>query len=278
MASSVAAPTSGVVGAKSAKSKWTRVAALGFLLVSAGMAFWLIGGILAGQSLAGDTGMLFIPLVLGLVAAAVVSRFGTAGKVIGIVLALALLIPPTGVFYAAFSLAAPGAFFEFSGATMYTVGILSALGYTIGSLVRRRSVAEETTSGEKRAMSVMLGIVVLAVVLSAVMTLTSRSTVDDAAATGATTVTMSNFEFEPGTFEATADEPTKILVANSDGFVHDFAIPALDVESGIVNPGSEVLLEVTAPAGEYVVYCNLHSDTSDENPETAGMAALLTVK
>ena len=278
MASSVAAPTSGVADAGTAKSKWSRVASVGFLLVSAGMAFWLIGGILAGQSLAGEGGMLVIPSVIGVVASAVVTRFGMAGKVAGIVLVLALLMPPTGVFYAAFSLGAPGAFFEFSGATMYVVGILSALGYTIGSIVRRNEVHTEATRGESRAIRVMLGIVVLAIVLSAVMSFTSRSTVDAAAAAGATEVTMSDFEFEPGTFQATAGETTKILVSNSDAFVHDFAIPALGVESGLINPGSQKLIEVTGDAGQYTVYCNLHSDTGEKDPEKAGMAAMLTIE
>ena len=277
MASSVAAPTGVVVGHP--KSKWTRVATLGFLLVAAGMAFWLVGGVLAGQSLSGEAGFIVIPIVLGLVAAAVVSRVrGMAGKVLGIVFVLALLMPPTGTFYAVFSLAAPGAFFEFTGAAMYTVGILSALGYTIGSIVRRNDVHAEATAGEKRAMRVMVGIIALALVASAVMSLTTRTSVDAAAAAGATTVTMSNFEFAPGTFEATAGETTKILVHNSDGFVHDFAIPALGVESGIINPGSEKLIEVTGDAGEYTVYCNLHSDKGEKDPEKAGMAALLTIK
>lgn len=276
MASSVAAPTS--VAAGHPKSKWSRVASLGFLLVAAGMAFWVVGGLVAGQSLTGESAFLLIPVVLGVIASVVVPRFGMVGKVLGIVFVLALLAPPTGAFYAAFSLGAPGAFFEFSGAAMYTVGILSALGYTIGSIVRRNDVHDEATRGETRAMRVMLGIVVLAIALTAVMSFTSRTSVEASAAAGATEVAMSNFEFAPGTFEATAGEPTKFLITNSDGFVHDFAIPALKVESGLVNPGSQKLVEVNAPAGEYTVYCNLHSDKGETDPEAAGMAAVLTVK
>ena len=273
MASSVAAHTDAAVG--HAKSKWTRVASLGFLLIAAGMALWIAGGLIAGQSMGEELGMFGGAIAVALIGSFVVQRFGTVGKAAGIVLALLIM---GMLFWVAFSLGAPGAFVEFSGAVMFVVGAFTAIGYGIASIIRRDDVATEATRGESMAMRIMLGIVALAMVVSAVLNLTSRSTVDQAAAAGATAVEMSNFQFEPGTFEASAGEATQFVVHNGDAFTHDFAIPALKVESGMITPGSSKLVEINAPAGEYTIYCNLHSDTSQKDPEAAGMAALLTVE
>ena len=59
------------------------------------------------------------------------------------------------------------------------------------------------------------------------------------------------------------------MVHNGDAFAHDFAIPALDVEPGLISPGSEKLVEVNAPAGQYLICCTLHSD-SDTDAKDAG--------
>lgn len=273
MASSVAAPTSVIEGR--AKAKWTRVASLGFLLIAGGMILWIVGGLIAGQSMGEEVGMFAGAIVASLVGAFVVQRFGTVGKAIAIVLALAIMAM---LFWVAFSLGAPGAFVEFSGAVMFVVGVFSAIGYSIGAIVRRNQLHEETTKGEARAMRIMLGIVVLAMLVSAVLNVTTRPSVDAAAASGATAVTMDSFEFEPATMQASAGEATQLLVHNGDAFTHDFAIPALDIDSGLLAPGGEKLVEVNAPAGEYTFYCTLHSDTGEKDPEEAGMAGVLTVK
>ena len=273
MASSVAAPTS--VATAQPKAKWTRVAALGFTLVAASMVLWIVGGLIAGQSLGGDMSFLLVGVVGGLLAAGAVWKLGTPGKAIGIVLGVLTL---GAQFWVAFSLGAPTAFVEFSGAVMFVMGAFTGIGYSIGAIVRRNDVHAEATRGESRAMRVILGIVALAMVVSAVLNFTSRTTVDAAAASGATEVTMSNFEFSPATMEATADGGT-LLVTNSDAFNHDFAIPELDIETGLIGPGSQRLVEVNAPAGEYFFRCTLHSD---DDPATAGqdgnMSGMLTLK
>ena len=274
MAATVAAPTGVAPGGT--KSKWTRVATLGFLLVAAGLVLWIVGGLVAGQDMSED-GMFFGGgAVAALIGAGVTWKLGTAGKIIGIVLALAVMVM---FFWVAFSLGQPAAFVEFSGAVMFIVGVFTALGYNIGGLVRRNDRHAEATRGETMAMRVMLGIVALALLASAVLNLTTRPSVDAAAATGATEVMMSSFEFEPATFTATADQPTKFLIHNGDAFTHDFAIPSLDIESGLIPPGGEKLVEVSAPAGTYAIYCNLHSmDTSKETPSEDDMGAVLTVE
>lgn len=274
MASSVAAPSA--VRSETGKSKWTRVATLGFLLIAAGMVLWIAGALVAGQTIGEEVTFFGGAIVAALLGAGLTWKLGTAGKAIGIVLALAIMMM---LFWVAFSLGVPGAFVEFSGAVMFVVGGFTALGYSIGGIVRRNDVRVEATRGETLAMRVMLGIVALALVVSAVLNLTGRGSIDSAAAANATEVSMSNFKFAPATFEATAGESTKFAVHNSDAFTHDFAIPALDVESGLITPGGEKLIEVNAPAGEYAVYCNLHSmDTSKDKPSEDDMGAVLTVK
>lgn len=272
MASSLAAPTR-VASTADAKSKWTRVATLGFLLIAAGMTLWIVGGLVAGQSLGADTMFLGGAVVAGLAGAALTWKLGTVGKAIGIMLALAVMV---SMFWVAFSLGVPSAFVEFSGAVMFVVGAFTAVGYSIGGIVRRDHVAAEATRGETRAMRIMLGIVTLAMLVSAVLNMTTRTSV--AAPEGATAVAISSFEFGPTTFEATAGEATTFAIHNGDAFTHDFAIPALDVESGLITPGSEKLVDVNAPAGEYTIYCQLHSDQDVKDPEEAGMAATLIVK
>lgn len=278
MASTVAAPAGVSMGRP--KSKYTRVAVLGFLMLAASMVFWVTGGLLAGQTLGGGEAAMFGGVVLvGLAGAAVEWRFGTAGKSVGIVLALAPLV---AMFWVAFSLFAPASFSEFGGAVLFVAGGLSALGFSIAGIVKRREVATHATRGETRAMQIMVGIVALALVASAILTLTGRTSVDAAAAAGATQATMENFKFAPGTYEATAGEPAKFVIHNSDAFVHDFAIEALGVSTGLINPGSQQLVEFTAAeAGEYRIRCTLHSgaDTPDSEASVNGdMSALLVVK
>ena len=272
MASSVAAETS-VAGGRPL-AKWTRVASLGFLLVAAGLLFWIVGGLVAGQSFGNSTFFLG-GAVVALIAAGVVRRFGVAGKAVGILLGLALL---GAFFWIAFSLGIPHAFVEFSGAVMFVVGILTGIGYSIAAIVRRGETHAEATRGEGRAMRVMLGLVALALVVSAILNVTTRTTVDAAAAEGATQATMSDFAFDPETYETAAGDST-FLVHNGDAFTHDFTIPGLNVESGLIAPGSEQLVEIKgAPAGDYTIYCTLHSNTDENDPSEAGMAAVLTVK
>ena len=274
MASSVAAPTS--VTAAHEKAKWTRVAALGFLLMAAALVLWIVGGLVAGQSL-GDELMFFGGGILAaLIGAGLVWKLGTVGKAVGALLALLTM---GAFFWIAFSLGGPAAFVEFSGAVMFVMGGFVALGYSIGAIVRRNELHTEATRGESRAMRIMLGIVALAMVVSGVLNFTSRTTVDAAAAAGATEVAMSDFMFAPATVEATAGEAAQLVVSNSDAFNHDFTIEALDIKTGLIGPGSEKLVEVNAPAGEYFFRCTLHSDS---DPATAGkdgnMSGTLTLK
>lgn len=272
MASSVAAPTSVDVGRP--KAKFTRPATLGFALMGSGMLLWTLGGLIAGQSIGGETMFLVVGAVVPLILAAVVWRFGTVAKVVAAVVAFLAL---GAMFWVAFSLGVPNAFVEFSGAVMWVLGGFTALGCSIAAVVRRREVRADATPGEVRGMRIILAVVALAMVTSGVLNVTTRPTVDAAAADSATPAAMANFAFAPASYEATAGETTTFLVHNSDAFSHDFVIDSLGVDSGLLSPGSKQLVEVNAPAGEYIIRCTLHSGEGDEIGE-GEMKAVLTVR
>lgn len=257
------------------RAVYTRLTVFGLLLI-AGMVV-LIGaaGIVAGNPV-GEAAMFAVPLVIASGAAFATWRLRLAGKITAIVIALAAAVL---MHFAAFGLAYPGAFADFVGAVMFVLGVGFAFGGGIAGIVQQRRGNVQLHAGRREAKIMRAAIVVLAlaVVGSGIASLASRTTVDSAAAAGATAVTMQNMAFTPGTYEIAAGEPAKILVHNSDAYMHDFTIPALDIKQALT-PGSSTLVEITAPAGSYTVYCTLHSDTSETDPQEAGMAAALIAK
>jgi plastocyanin len=273
MASTVAAPTT--VANVKARPVYTRVAALGLLFIAATPIFFTIAGLLAGQSLA-EEGVFFAIVAVGaLVGATLVWRLGLPGRIAGIVFSL---LAGMAMFWTAFGLAAPAAFADFVGGVLLPSGVLMGLGGSIAAIVsaRKGRVATEATRGESRIMMIAVGLLALAILFSGIMTLTGKTTVDAAAAEGATAVAFSSFKFVDDTYTVPAGE-TKMVVHNSDAFVHDFAIPALGVDPVVVNPGSEKLVEFSAEPGTYIMFCTLHSNTSSDTAE-GQMAATLVVE
>jgi plastocyanin len=175
-------------------------------------------------------------------------------------------------------LTVPGSIGDFAPAAMMAAGTLLALGGGIAAIRAQAKHHMEDAPSERRIITVALAVVALAMGISAVLSFTGRSTVDAAAAEGAARANMSNFEFAESTYEVAAGGGS-ILVHNGDAFVHDFAVPALGIEAQTVMPGSEALIEISgAEAGEYRIFCTLHSDQNAATVEDAGMAATLLVK
>ncbi|MEE8374880.1 MAG: cupredoxin domain-containing protein [Acidimicrobiia bacterium] len=114
-----------------------------------------------------------------------------------------------------------------------------------------------------------MGLISVAAVISIVGFLFSMESVSEAEASGATTLEMANFEFDPTT--AAVPLGGKLLVANSDAFAHDFTLEELDIYV-YFGPGSEALVDLSAAApGTYPYFCSLHSDG------TEGMRGTLTI-
>jgi plastocyanin len=246
---------------RTGRPRYARTGLLGLYLITATMALF---GVIVLLQMPEEAGF-----VLPLVAVAAVTTFlvwrfeATWAHVLGAVIAVAAALM---LFWVAFGLAHPSSLFDFVPAVMFVIGVPLALGGNIAAIVqRRRGVIETGTSRPERRLAVVtLGIVAVALVGSAVLAALARSTVDEALAADATRVDMTGFEFEPGAIEVGAGE--SLLVHNADPFMHDFVVTELGIEE-VVTPGSDVLIEVPDAPGSYVVYCTLHSDTSDPQPD-----------
>lgn len=218
-------------------------------------------------------------LVIGIVllaAAWLVARFGTWAAMVGVVLTVAAALAG---FWVAFGLAAIASPADFVPATMFVLGMALSLAGGIRAIRRRRPpTVTATARGGSRLRVMAIAVVGAATVVSLGANMVGRTSVDAGAAKGATPVTMGPLEFTTAQVVVNAGDEAALLVDNQDAFLHDLVIPdqALEVT---VNPGSEALLDVSSLApGTYTFYCSLHSDTSDPDPTTAGMAATLVVE
>jgi plastocyanin len=111
-------------------------------------------------------------------------------------------------------------------------------------------------------------------VISAVLTFTGSSTVDEGQADE--TVTLSDFEFNEDSYSLAPG--STVLVRNDDPFAHTFTVEELDIDEALT-PGQEILVEVPEDAEptEYVLFCRPH--TSDpKDPQEDDMAADLRVE
>jgi plastocyanin len=258
-----------------ARAVYSRVAVLGLLLLGAAPLLMLITAAVSGMSLAEDGPFFALGAAIPLATAALAWRFGAWSKILAIA---ATLVAAAGLFWIAFGLGVPGSFGDFVPGLSFVLGFVLALGGSVAALVqgRRGNLATSAAPTERR---IVVGAVVLlaaGVVVSGVLTaLAGRATADVAG----TTVTMSDFAFAEGGYAAQAGEPATFVAHNSDGFVHDIAIPALDVDPVQVLPGADAVIELpAADPGTYTVYCTLHSDTAADDPEQAGMAATLVIE
>jgi plastocyanin len=251
------------------------VAVFGLLLLGSAPLLMLITALVSGVSLADDGPFLATGVAIPWLAAALAWRFGAWSKIVAIVVAL---LVAGAMFWVAFGLFVPGSFGDFVPAMAFVLGFVLTLGGAIAALVqgRRDNVTVTATPAERRILVGAALLLAAAIVVSGVLTALAGSAAADVDGTG---VTMADFTFTQGDYTVTAGEPTTFVVHNSDGFVHDFAVPDLDVAPVQVLPGADAVVDVPGAApGTYTIYCTLHSDTSASDPEQAGMAATLVVE
>ena len=247
--------------------RWARLQIMGLLMVAAGPIVFLIASMAFGQDLSEDVGFIAVILAVPLIAAWLVSRYGTWAKVVGAVVGLAAALM---LFWAAFGLATPQSFFEFMFGVLVTPGALIALISGVAAVVasRRGHVSAKATGGEASAMrAIRLAIVGLAV-MSAIVTAVGHSTASSAGASA--TIRMKNSKFEPKAYDVAPG--STVFVKNDDPIIHTFTIKALDIDRK-VNPRSSVLITIPSRPGNFVLYCKLHSgdppDLSDQNDMAA---------
>lgn len=261
--------------AKRVPSFYARVAALGFGLVALTGVVVVILGLANGS--AGETvGFAVAFIIVGLLVAGAVWRFGSWALVLAAVFSLALLglVGP----FSLFSLSHPESATDFVPVVLMLVGAILGL---IGSVValiqgRRGTLRESATSTERSVLGIALGAVALAVLLSLVLTATSRTTVSAQAKTGAAVVGMKNYAFAPNSMQAKAGDAVRVLVKNDDTTMHTFTLVQAGVDVAIP-PGSEKIVEFKAPgAGVYQWYCIPHS--SENGATREGMVGTLQVQ
>jgi plastocyanin len=247
------------IAATAVRSFYARVSALGFGLMALTGIVVLIFGLLGGD-VNGSLGFALVFLVVGLLVAGAVWRFGRWTLVLAALLSFALLglIGP----FSSFSLGHPESAADFVPIVLSLAG--AGMGF-VGSVValvqwRRGNVRAGSTKVERLVLRGMLGVVALAILLSIGLTLASHTVASAAGKAGATSVQIKNFSFAPHTLQVRAGATVRLVIKNDDATLHTFTLPQAGVDVS-VPPGSEKVVEFKAPAaGVYQWYCIPHSN------------------
>ncbi|MDQ3939887.1 MAG: cupredoxin domain-containing protein [Actinomycetota bacterium] len=244
---------------------------MGLVLAALGPLLMLLAGLAWGLDVSDDVPFFAITAVIALIGAFLVSRFGTWGKVVGIIAGVLVAL---ALFWTFFGLFTPASFFDFVPGILVIPGVLTAIISAVAAIRanRRGDLTPTATGGERRALRLIPTIMLVLAVLSGVLTFAGKSTAsaDDAAAT----VTLSDFEFNEDAYQF--DAGSEVLVRNDDPFLHTFTIDELDINIALT-PGSEELVEIPAQAGEFILYCQPHTSDPDD-PSDEDMAADLTIR
>lgn len=254
------------------RARWTRLAALGLVLVGVAPALYLAAIAIWGLDVAAeDLGFLLPLVVIPWVAAFLVWRFGTWARIVGVVvavLAIGLL------FWTAFGLQHPASFFDFMPGVLVVPGALLAIVASIAAIVaaRRGHLTARAEGGERRAIGVVTASVLLLALVSGVLTVVGQTTVE--AGGDATEVGFRNGEFDRETYEVAGG--SEIVVRNLDPFAHTFTIDALEIDV-VLGPRSSALVAIPTEPGDYIVYCVYHT-TDPDSPGSDDMAADWTIQ
>ena len=263
------------VAATDARSFYVRVSALGFGLIALTGLVALGFGLLSGD-LSANAGFAAVFMVLGLLVAGLVWRFGRWALILAAVLSFALLglVVP----FSLFSLSHPESANDFIPIVLMVAG--AGLGFA-GAIVaivqwRRQTARAEGTRVERLVLRGVLGVLAVAILFSIVLSLTSHTVVSAAAKAGATSVQIKGFAFAPGSLLVSAGDKVRLVVKNDDATLHTFTLPQAGVDVS-VPPGSEKVIEFTAPAaGSYQWFCIPHSSANGATRE--GMVGTLQVQ
>jgi plastocyanin len=252
------------------RARWTRLAVLGLLMEAAAPALFLIAVLIWKLDL-GEAGFFVIVLVIPLVGALLVWRFGWWARVVGLITAL---LPALAMFWTAFGFALPASFFEFVPAFLVIPGALIAVVSLVASLIagRRGHMTAAATGGERTAIRLVLSLIALGALVSGVLTVLGRSSVPEAAA-AVQTIHMKDFRFEPKAFSVSAG--ASVVLRNDDPFFHTFTVDELGLNHSFT-PGDEQVIKLPDKAGTYTFYCRPHTQNPDK-PGEEDMAGVLTV-
>jgi plastocyanin len=251
-------------------ARWSRFAALGLFMVGLA-AFLLVGAVLIwGLDAEGQLPFFIALIAVPWVGAYLVDRYGTWSKIVAIVIAL---LAVGMMFWTAFGLGLPGSFFDFVPGVLVVPGAVVAIVGAVAAMVakRRGHVSARPDGGERRAIQIVVAVVVALAAISAVMSVAGRQTVD--ATDASATVDFKNFEFDSAGYEAPGG--SQIVVTNDDPFTHTFTIDALGIDVTL-GPNDQALVDLPATTGTFIVYCKLHTSDPD-HPTPDDMASTFTI-
>lgn len=252
------------------RARWARLAALGFLLAALGPIAMLLASLVWGLDAGDEVGFFSATAMASLGAAALVRRDVTWMRVVAMAIGLAAGFM---LFWTAFGLAEIDSFFDFFPGVVVLPGTLLGIGAGIAAqrAAGRGDRHVSPTGGERSALLAVPAVVLVLGAASAALTLAGQTSVD--ASDADVTVRMTDFEFEPQPISA--DPGDVIFVKNDDPFHHTFTIDALGIDVAL-SPGSEALVTLPEESGEFVVYCEPHTNEPEE-PSADDMAATLDV-
>lgn len=256
------------VDLRGGRARWSRLASWGLAAAAAGALIMFGAGAAWGLD---DLGFFATAALMAVIGAILLRQRRTLVRVVGVILAV---LVGGMLFWTAFGLAEPDSFFDFVPGVLVLPGAVIALGAGIASIraQRRDDVVAGATGGERTALLVGGVAIIGLTVLSGVLTLAGRETVD--ADRADTVVKMTDFEFDLESGELAPGDV--VLVRNDDPFLHTFDIDELGISIEL-GPGSERLVTIPESAsGSYVLYCAPHtSDTED--PAEDDMATRLDI-
>ncbi len=256
---------------------YTRLAALGFGLIALMGLLYIAFALVGGSSGTGEVVFVSVILVIGLLIAGALLRFGAWAQILAGLLALALLA--LVVPFSFFNLQHPESAGDFLPILLLIVGSVLGLVGSIVSLVQRwrHTLRATATPPEALAVKAILAALVVVAVASAALSVSARTSVAAEAKTNALAIEIKSFSFNPNHLQVKAGEAVRIVVTNDDPTLHTFTLPDAGVNVS-VPPGSERLIEFQAPApGTYRWYCIPHSDPGPNGTRT-GMVGVLTVQ
>lgn len=258
-----------------AVARRTRLAVLGLSMMALGPLLMFAAGLIWGLELGAEVVILIVAIALPAIAAVLVGRFGRWAKIVGIVVAVLVGVP---LFWTAFGLGSPQSFFDFVPGLLVLPGAVIAIVGCVGALLAGRREdrdATSTTAGPAprgRAVPAIVGVVAVLAAVSAILTFTSRSTVD--ATEAALEVHQEDFAFGESSYTVTGG--SQVAVRNGDPFLHTFTVDELGIDVAL-GPNDEALVEIPAEPGTYVLYCRPHTSNPD-SPSEDDMATTLSVE
>ena len=212
----------------------------------------------SGSSDTANLPFLIINIAIALIVAGLIWRFGSWALVLG---AIAGLLG-TGLVYGPYLILSTDSInsvFDFGVAVVATVASIMAV---VGSIVafvqlRRGAARVAATAVERNALRGVAVVVAGLMVMSAVVTLAARDTVEEADRAEAIEVLMKTTEFRTAQLDAKAGETLRLVLKNDDLYIHTFTIDELGIDV-IIGPRGEKALSLSPQnAGTFEYTCTI---------------------